>query len=196
MMLKRIRYNEKLATLECAKDDLKQLDIHRTLVLGKTRILSFAALKTLTISNLPPPETMEQVHSDGESEAELSEDGLAGLTEQSQHEEPNDGEEATLSGETEFTSEPSTKKKEEIILRMYALLLVVQSHKFYTWVETAEMNYPKIAKQYRERYHQKLEPSLNHKPVTPKEGAQIEHLVSEIGKRWAQIAQQATWSQR
>ncbi|KAM3500282.1 hypothetical protein MY10362_006537 [Beauveria mimosiformis] len=54
MMLERIRYNEKLVTLEGAKDDLKQLDIHRTLDLGKTRILSFAALKTLIISSLLP----------------------------------------------------------------------------------------------------------------------------------------------
>ncbi|KAH8708064.1 hypothetical protein HC256_010212 [Beauveria bassiana] len=35
MMLQRIRYNEKLAALEGAKDDLKQLDIHRTLDLEK-----------------------------------------------------------------------------------------------------------------------------------------------------------------
>lgn len=54
MMLERIRYNEKLATLEGAKDDLKQLDIHRTLDLGKTRILSFAALITLIISSVLP----------------------------------------------------------------------------------------------------------------------------------------------
>ncbi|EJP63376.1 uncharacterized protein BBA_07770 [Beauveria bassiana ARSEF 2860] len=54
MMLQRIRYNEKLAALEGAKDDLKQLDIHRTLDLVS-----------------PPPGTIEQVHTDGESEASL-----------------------------------------------------------------------------------------------------------------------------
>ncbi|KAK8147552.1 hypothetical protein G3M48_001451 [Beauveria asiatica] len=94
MMLERIRYNEKLAILKGAKDDLKQLDIHHTLDLVS-----------------PPPGTIEQVHSDGESEAEWSEDGLAGLTEQSQHEERNDGEEATLPCETELASGPNTKKK-------------------------------------------------------------------------------------
>lgn len=43
-------------------------------------------------------------------------------------------------------------------------------------------------KQCRERYHQNLKPSLNHEPISPEEGLQIERLVGEMGKRWAEIA--------
>ena len=43
-------------------------------------------------------------------------------------------------------------------------------------------------KQCRERFHQNLKPSLNHDPITPEEGAVIEKLVGEMGKRWAEIA--------
>ncbi|KAK8065704.1 putative regulator of conidiation rca-1 [Apiospora hydei] len=43
-------------------------------------------------------------------------------------------------------------------------------------------------KQCRERYHQNLKPSLNHDPISPEEGMLIEKLVTELGKRWAEIA--------
>lgn len=43
-------------------------------------------------------------------------------------------------------------------------------------------------KQCRERYHQNLKPSLNHSPITDQEGIYIEQLVSQYGKRWAEIA--------
>lgn len=43
-------------------------------------------------------------------------------------------------------------------------------------------------KQCRERYHQNLKPTLCHDPITPEEGEAIERLVSEMGKRWAEIA--------
>lgn len=43
-------------------------------------------------------------------------------------------------------------------------------------------------KQCRERYHQNLKPSLNHAPISAEEGALIERMVGEMGKRWADIA--------
>ncbi|KAF3484134.1 FlbD [Arthroderma uncinatum] len=43
-------------------------------------------------------------------------------------------------------------------------------------------------KQCRERFHQNLKPTLNHDPISAEEGLVIERLVSEMGKRWAEIA--------
>ena len=57
------------------------------------------------------------------------------------------------------------------------LLDFVQSQKRHDWVEIAQKLGSRTAKQCRERYRQNLEPSLNHKPITPEEGAQIEHLL-------------------
>ena len=56
------------------------------------------------------------------------------------------------------------------------------------WVRIASMLGSRTPKQCRERYHQNLKPTLNHDPITPEEGVQIERLVNEIGKRWAEIA--------
>jgi Myb-like DNA-binding protein FlbD len=56
------------------------------------------------------------------------------------------------------------------------------------WVRIAQTLGSRTPKQCRERYHQNLKPSLNHDPITPDEGLQIEQLVHEIGKRWAEIA--------
>ncbi|KAL2752275.1 hypothetical protein ACRALDRAFT_2055472 [Sodiomyces alcalophilus JCM 7366] len=56
------------------------------------------------------------------------------------------------------------------------------------WVRIAQTLGTRTPKQCRERFHQNLKPSLNHEPITPEEGAQIEKLVNEIGKRWAEIA--------
>ncbi|ANB14139.1 hypothetical protein AWJ20_5097 [Sugiyamaella lignohabitans] len=47
-------------------------------------------------------------------------------------------------------------------------------------------------KQCRERYHQNLKPSLNHSPITDEEGAYIEQLVAQYGKKWAEIARHLT----
>lgn len=56
------------------------------------------------------------------------------------------------------------------------------------WVRIAQALGTRTPKQCRERFHQNLKPSLNHEPITPEEGAQIEKLVNDIGKRWAEIA--------
>jgi Myb-like DNA-binding protein FlbD len=58
------------------------------------------------------------------------------------------------------------------------------------WVRISQQLGSRTPKQCRERYHQNLKPSLNHDPITPEEGAMIERLVQEIGKRWAEIARQ------
>ena len=56
------------------------------------------------------------------------------------------------------------------------------------WVRISEAVATRSAKQCRERYHQNLKPSLNHDPITPEEGREIERLVAQIGRRWAEIA--------
>lgn len=56
------------------------------------------------------------------------------------------------------------------------------------WVRIAQLIGTRSPKQCRERYHQNLKPSLNHEPISPEEGLQIERLVGEMGKRWAEIA--------
>ncbi|OAA72618.1 GTPase effector domain, GED [Akanthomyces lecanii RCEF 1005] len=69
LALERSRYGQKLTTLEDAKTELKQLDIHRALDLAS-----------------PLLEAVD-LYSDEESEAEFSEDEQTEVTEQSQHEE-------------------------------------------------------------------------------------------------------------
>jgi len=56
------------------------------------------------------------------------------------------------------------------------------------WVRIAQLIGSRSPKQCRERYHQNLKPTLNHEPISPEEGLQIERLVGEMGKRWAEIA--------
>ncbi|KAF2195951.1 hypothetical protein GQ43DRAFT_476758 [Delitschia confertaspora ATCC 74209] len=58
----------------------------------------------------------------------------------------------------------------------------------HNWVRISQEIQTRSPKQCRERYHQNLKPSLNHEPITPEEGEQIERLVQEMGKRWAEIA--------
>lgn len=56
------------------------------------------------------------------------------------------------------------------------------------WVRIAQLIGARSPKQCRERYYQNLNPTLNHKPISPEEGLEIERLVAEMGKRWAEIA--------
>ncbi|KAG8526885.1 uncharacterized protein KY384_008314 [Bacidia gigantensis] len=56
------------------------------------------------------------------------------------------------------------------------------------WVRISAIVGTRTPKQCRERYHQNLKPALNHAPITAEEGALIEKLVGQIGKRWAEIA--------
>ena len=69
-----------------------------------------------------------------------------------------------------------------------SLLELVQSQGAHNWVRISQFIRTRSPKQCRERYHQNLKPSLCHDPISPEEGEIIERLVSEMGKRWAEIA--------
>jgi Myb-like DNA-binding protein FlbD len=68
------------------------------------------------------------------------------------------------------------------------LVQLVHTQGALNWVRVAQLIGSRSPKQCRERYHQNLKPSLNHEPISPEEGLQIERLVAEMGKRWAEIA--------
>ena len=68
------------------------------------------------------------------------------------------------------------------------LIQLVQTQGALNWVRIANHIGSRSPKQCRERYHQNLKGSLNHEPISPEEGILIERLVSEMGKRWAEIA--------
>lgn len=68
------------------------------------------------------------------------------------------------------------------------LVQLVHTQGALNWVRIAQLIGSRSPKQCRERYHQNLKPSLNHDPIGPEEGLQIERLVAEMGKRWAEIA--------
>lgn len=70
----------------------------------------------------------------------------------------------------------------------HVLMSLVRTHGALNWVQISQTLGSRTPKQCRERYHQNLKPSLNHDPITPKEGAKIEELVAHHGKRWAEIA--------
>lgn len=69
-----------------------------------------------------------------------------------------------------------------------SLLQLVENQGPHNWVRISAYISTRTPKQCRERYHQNLKPSLIHQPITPEEGELIERLVSEMGKRWAEIA--------
>lgn len=68
------------------------------------------------------------------------------------------------------------------------LVQLVHTQGALNWVRIAQLIGSRSPKQCRERYHQNLKPSLNHEPISPEEGMQIERMVGEMGKRWAEIA--------
>ena len=68
------------------------------------------------------------------------------------------------------------------------LLRLVNSQGAHYWVRISHLLGTRSPKQCRERFHQNLKPTLNHKPISPEEGVLIERLVAEMGKRWAEIA--------
>jgi len=68
------------------------------------------------------------------------------------------------------------------------LCQLVHSQGALNWVRIAQMIGTRSPKQCRERYHQNLKPTLNHAPISAEEGALIERMVGEMGKRWADIA--------
>lgn len=65
---------------------------------------------------------------------------------------------------------------------------LVVSTKPTNWVAISAAIGTRSSKQCYERYQQHLKPGLNHAPITLEEGQLIEHLVKNIGKRWARIA--------
>ncbi|KAI9668675.1 MAG: hypothetical protein M1829_005288 [Trizodia sp. TS-e1964] len=70
----------------------------------------------------------------------------------------------------------------------HTLLQLVRSQGAHNWVRISHIIGTRSPKQCRERYHQNLKPTLNHQPITAEEGALIERLVDDMGKRWAEIA--------
>lgn len=68
------------------------------------------------------------------------------------------------------------------------LLNLVHTQGAHNWVRISSLIQTRSPKQCRERYHQNLKPNLNHDPITAEEGALIEQMVAEMGKRWAEIA--------
>lgn len=68
------------------------------------------------------------------------------------------------------------------------LLHLVNTQGAHNWVRISQIIGTRSPKQCRERYHQNLKPTLNHDPISAEEGALIERLVNEMGKRWAEIA--------
>lgn len=68
------------------------------------------------------------------------------------------------------------------------LLTLVRNQGPNNWVRISQQMHYRSPKQCRERFHQNLKPTLNHEPISPAEGEEIERLVNEMGKRWAEIA--------
>ncbi|KAM7195284.1 putative Myb-like DNA-binding protein [Rhypophila sp. PSN 637] len=68
------------------------------------------------------------------------------------------------------------------------LIQLVENQGPLNWVRISGALQSRTPKQCRERYHQNLKPTLNHDPITAEEGLEIERLVQELGKRWAEIA--------
>lgn len=68
------------------------------------------------------------------------------------------------------------------------LMQLVQTHGPLHWARISIRLGSRTPKQCRERYHQHLKPELNHGPITPEEGVEIERLVNQLGSRWAEIA--------
>ncbi|KAG5948454.1 hypothetical protein E4U60_001875 [Claviceps pazoutovae] len=70
----------------------------------------------------------------------------------------------------------------------YLLMSRVRKGGARNWVGISDYIGTRSAKQCRERYHQSLNPSLNHDPITRKEGQIILDWVAQSGAQWAQIA--------
>ncbi|KAF7503865.1 hypothetical protein GJ744_003062 [Endocarpon pusillum] len=68
------------------------------------------------------------------------------------------------------------------------LLALVASRGPNNWVQISQHINFRSPKQCRERYHQNLKSSLNHDPISAQEGELIEQMVSDMGKKWAEIA--------
>ena len=65
---------------------------------------------------------------------------------------------------------------------------LVGIHGAHSWTVIASALTSRTPKQCRERWHQNLDPRLDHTSIRPEEGQLIDELVREMGKRWAEIA--------
>ncbi|KAG5965462.1 hypothetical protein E4U58_002798 [Claviceps cyperi] len=70
----------------------------------------------------------------------------------------------------------------------YLLMSQVRTGGACNWVGISRYVGTRSAKQCRERYHQSLNPSLNHAPITTREGQKILDWVAKSGPQWAEIA--------
>ncbi|KAK5653229.1 hypothetical protein OQA88_9128 [Cercophora sp. LCS_1] len=70
----------------------------------------------------------------------------------------------------------------------HLLKSLVQAQGNQNWVRIANSLQTRTPKQCRDRYHQALKPGINRDPITEEEGAMIQKLVGQMGKRWAEIA--------
>lgn len=72
----------------------------------------------------------------------------------------------------------------------FRLVTLINKTGAQNWVTVASFMGSRNAKQCRERYHQNLDPSLRHDPITEEEAAKIMDLYHKYGSAWARIAEQ------
>ncbi|PTB35459.1 hypothetical protein M441DRAFT_153402, partial [Trichoderma asperellum CBS 433.97] len=72
----------------------------------------------------------------------------------------------------------------------FRLVTLINKTGAQNWVTVASFMGSRNAKQCRERYHQNLDPSLRHDPITEDEAAKIMDLYHKYGSAWARIAEQ------
>ncbi|KAL7892259.1 hypothetical protein HDV63DRAFT_390458 [Trichoderma sp. SZMC 28014] len=72
----------------------------------------------------------------------------------------------------------------------FRLVTLINKTGAQNWVTVASFMGSRNAKQCRERYHQNLDPSLRHDPITDDEAAKIMDLYHRYGSAWARIAEQ------
>ncbi|GFP55190.1 Myb-like DNA-binding protein myb-1 [Trichoderma asperellum] len=72
----------------------------------------------------------------------------------------------------------------------FRLVTLINKTGAQNWVTVASFMGSRNAKQCRERYHQNLDPSLRHDPISEDEAAKIMDLYHKYGSAWARIAEQ------
>ncbi|KAL7925276.1 hypothetical protein ACQKWADRAFT_283526 [Trichoderma austrokoningii] len=72
----------------------------------------------------------------------------------------------------------------------FRLVTLINKTGAQNWVTVASLMGSRNAKQCRERYHQNLDPSLRHDPISEDEAARIMDLYRRYGSAWARIAEQ------
>jgi hypothetical protein len=68
------------------------------------------------------------------------------------------------------------------------LIQLVHTQGALNWVRISQLIGSRSPKECRERYQLSLKPLLNHEPISDEEGLEIERLVGEMGKQWAEIS--------